>query len=156
MVGAAVVVLAPGLGTTAAQAAPFVYVTNGLRGNVAQFDVGPGGALSPKSPATVPAGGAPFAVAVSPDGGSAYVANQLSDISQFDLGPGGALSPKSPAAVPVGGIPQALAVSPLPRVPTSKNQCKNSGWRSFAQFRNQGQCVAFVNTSRPVSHRPGP
>jgi hypothetical protein len=110
MVGAAVVVLALGLGTTAAQAAPFVYVTNGLRGNVAQFDVGAGGALSPKSP----------------------------------------------AAVPVGGIPQALAVSPLPRVPTSKNQCKNSGWRSFAQFRNQGQCVAFVNTSRPASHRPGP
>ena len=28
--------------------------------------------------------------------------------------------------------------------PTSKDQCKNGGWRSFG-FRNQGQCVNFVN-----------
>jgi hypothetical protein len=30
-------------------------------------------------------------------------------------------------------------------VPTSKDQCKNGGWRTFGDlFRNQGQCVAFV------------
>lgn len=34
--------------------------------------------------------------------------------------------------------------------PTSKDQCKKGGWRSFtdaagAPFRNQGQCVAFTN-----------
>ncbi len=29
--------------------------------------------------------------------------------------------------------------------PTSKDQCKNLGWMNFS-FRNQGQCVAFVNT----------
>jgi hypothetical protein len=28
--------------------------------------------------------------------------------------------------------------------PTSKNQCKQGGWREFPQFKNQGQCVAFV------------
>jgi hypothetical protein len=29
--------------------------------------------------------------------------------------------------------------------PTSKDQCKNGGWRNFGStFRNQGQCVAFV------------
>ena len=27
--------------------------------------------------------------------------------------------------------------------PTSKDQCKNGGWRNFG-FRNQGQCVSFV------------
>ena len=27
---------------------------------------------------------------------------------------------------------------------TSKSQCKNGGWRNFPQFRNQGQCVSFV------------
>jgi hypothetical protein len=29
--------------------------------------------------------------------------------------------------------------------PTSKDQCKNGGWRNYGDtFRNQGQCVAFV------------
>jgi hypothetical protein len=29
-------------------------------------------------------------------------------------------------------------------VPTSKEQFKNGGWRNFPQFKNQGQCIAFV------------
>jgi uncharacterized membrane protein len=31
--------------------------------------------------------------------------------------------------------------------PTSKDQCKHGGWRSFTNpsFKNQGQCVAYVN-----------
>jgi hypothetical protein len=29
--------------------------------------------------------------------------------------------------------------------PTSKDQCKNGGWRNFPQFKNEGQCIAFVN-----------
>jgi hypothetical protein len=32
-----------------------------------------------------------------------------------------------------------------PPLPTSKAQCKNDGWRYFPQFKNQGQCIAFVN-----------
>ena len=31
-----------------------------------------------------------------------------------------------------------------PLLPTSKAQCKNGGWRNYPQFKNQGQCVAFV------------
>jgi len=32
-----------------------------------------------------------------------------------------------------------------PALPTSKEQCKNDGWKAFGEaFRNQGQCVAFV------------
>jgi hypothetical protein len=32
-----------------------------------------------------------------------------------------------------------------PRAPASKDQCKNGGWRQFGTtFKNQGQCVAFV------------
>jgi hypothetical protein len=37
----------------------------------------------------------------------------------------------------VGGPP------PVPEVPTSKEQCKKGGYEAF-DFRNQGQCVAFV------------
>jgi hypothetical protein len=32
-----------------------------------------------------------------------------------------------------------------PPLPTSKEQCKKGGWRNFPQFKNQGQCIAFVN-----------
>ena len=28
--------------------------------------------------------------------------------------------------------------------PTSKDQCKKNGWKNFPQFKNQGQCVSFV------------
>jgi hypothetical protein len=34
----------------------------------------------------------------------------------------------------------------LLNVPTSKEQCKNGGWRNFPQFKNQGDCVSFVAT----------
>jgi hypothetical protein len=43
-----------------------VYVALASGGSVSQYDVGPGGGLSPKSPATVAAGNGPFGVAVSP------------------------------------------------------------------------------------------
>jgi hypothetical protein len=86
---------------------------------------------------------------VSADGKSVYVAsgtvtNNFS-VSQYDVGVGGTLSPKSPATVAAGRGPAfGIAVTPLPRLPTSKDQCKHGGWRTFPQFKNQGQCVAFV------------
>ncbi len=33
-----------------------------------------------------------------------------------------------------------------PSLPTSKEQCKNGGWRDYPQFKNQGDCVSFVAT----------
>ena len=127
-----------------------VYVTGGrqdLSGfSVSQYDVGAGGALSPKSPATVATGRYPSGVAVSPDGGSVYVPSELDDsVFQYDVGAGGALSPKSPATVATGASPEGIAVSPAAHVPASKDQCKHGGWRNFPQFKNQGQCIAFVN-----------
>ena len=35
----------------------------------------------------------------------------------------------------------------LLNVPTSKEQCKNAGWRNYPQFKNQGDCVSFVATN---------
>ena len=64
--------------------------------NVSQYDVGAGGTLRPKSPATVAAGGGPVGVAVSPDGQSVYVTNHFSDnVSQYNVGAGGALPPRA-------------------------------------------------------------
>ena len=44
-----------------------------------------------------------------------------------------------------GASPEGIAVSPAAQVPASKDQCKHGGWRNFPQFKNQGQCIAFVN-----------
>jgi hypothetical protein len=45
--------------------------------------------------------------------------------------------------------PPTLAVIPIVRIPTSKDDCKHGGWRSFTDdegtpFRNQGECIRFV------------
>jgi hypothetical protein len=38
-----------------------------------------------------------------------------------------------------------IVVTDAQPLPTSKEQCKNGGWRDFGDtFKNQGQCVAFV------------
>jgi hypothetical protein len=39
-----------------------------------------------------------------------------------------------------------LTVHDAAATPTSKDQCKNGGWRDFPQFKNQGDCVSFAAT----------
>jgi hypothetical protein len=39
-----------------------------------------------------------------------------------------------------------IVVVDAPPLPTSKDQCKNGGWRAFGVFKNQGDCVSFVAT----------
>jgi len=95
-----------------------VYVSNsysgeGRNGTISQYNVGSGGKLSPKSPATVAAGREPFGLAITPNGKNLYVANSGgNDLWQYSVGPGGKLSPKSPARVATGAAPVAVAVSP--------------------------------------------
>jgi DNA-binding beta-propeller fold protein YncE len=131
-----------------------LYVISGGRagsppgtGSVWLYDIDPStGALSHKDPADLDRGGYPEAIAVSADGRSAYVTNGGDNyLWQYDIDPtDGALSPKNPATVATDGLPGNLAVGPLPRVPTSQGECTRGGWRVFVQFKNQGQCVAFV------------
>ena len=40
-----------------------------------------------------------------------------------------------------------VTVTPTSVAPTSKDQCKKGGWRNYPQFKNQGQCVKFVNVN---------
>jgi hypothetical protein len=39
-----------------------------------------------------------------------------------------------------------IVVTDAPPSPTSTEQCKNGGWRTFGVFKNQGDCVSFVAT----------
>jgi DNA-binding beta-propeller fold protein YncE len=79
---------------------------------VSQYDVGAGGALISKSPASVASGTAPVAIAMSPDGKSVYVANSGDNtISQYHVGNGGGLSAMTPTTVASGSGPSGIAVS---------------------------------------------
>ena len=43
-----------------------------------------------------------------------------------------------------------VTIVDAPPVPTSKDQCKNGGWRNYGTtFKNQGQCVEFVQLGHP-------
>ncbi len=50
----------------------------------------------------------------------------------------------------IGGSPSLLEnftssqTQPTPSEPTSKQQCMNGGYKNYSQFKNQGQCVAYV------------
>jgi hypothetical protein len=37
-----------------------------------------------------------------------------------------------------------IVVTDAQPFPTTKDDCKNGGWRNFPDFKSQGQCVAFV------------
>jgi hypothetical protein len=61
---------------------------------------------------------------------------------------GSATDCSTPLTVPdqlTSGRAVVFDATPLP---TSKGQCKNGGWRNFPQFKNQGDCVSFVNTGK--------
>ncbi len=90
-----------------------------------QYDIGPAGALSAKSPATVAlprAGGLgsqPSGISLRPDGSSAYVTDQTGAVYQLDVDAAGALTVKSPGFVRLGTdangsarTPAQLAITP--------------------------------------------
>ena len=55
----------------------------------------------------------------------------------------------TPTATPT----PTLTATPTARTPTSKDACKNEGWRSLTRadgspFKNQGDCIQYVNTGK--------
>jgi DNA-binding beta-propeller fold protein YncE len=80
--------------------------------DVSQYDRAGSGALTPKTIPTIPAGSAPNAVAVTPDGKNVYVVNKGgNNISQYSIdATTGSLLPESPPTVATGVSPQAIAV----------------------------------------------
>lgn len=87
-------------------------------GKVDQYNVGSGGALTPKGAGAVTTGRFPSNVAVRPDGRSVYVSLDVEGfdienaVAQFDAAADGTLTPKSPTAVAGADPPLGLAVSP--------------------------------------------
>lgn len=100
-----------------------VYAFCGLD-SIEQYDVGSGGALTPKSSATVSSAGdggfepwgrdSAQSLAISPNGENVYALGGGGDnnVYQFTVGAGGELSAMSPATVAAGAGPSAIVVSP--------------------------------------------
>lgn len=103
-----------------------VYVASNSNSTIAQFTIGPGGALTAGTPASVPTVDTPASVpptvggsdgiATSPNGLYVYMVNGsmsgAGGVSQFTVGAGGTLSPDTPLSVNGGDVPWAIAVSP--------------------------------------------
>ncbi len=94
----------------------------------------------------------PFGVSVTPDNSRIYVANagfgNYGNVTVID-----AASNTVTNTIPVGDGPFAFGqflLSLRQTRPTSRDQCKNDGWRSFSNptFKNQGDCVSFVSAGK--------
>ena len=119
------------------------YVTNDFSNTVSVID-----AATNTVVATIPVGIAPFGVAITPDGTRAYVANAGSNtVSVISTATNTVVT-----AVPVAPVPRWIAITPAPLSPKNKEQCKHGGYRKFGPpvgpFKNQGQCVSYVEHHR--------
>jgi len=102
----------------------YTYVANtlgGSGGSISQYSIGPNGALTPLSPATVStAGNNPRYIAADPLGRYVYASNVSSNtVAQFAVGADGSLTPMATPTVLMGTLaggklyyPSALAVHP--------------------------------------------
>jgi YVTN family beta-propeller protein len=88
-----------------------------------------------------------FAAPITQDGARAYVTNAFG----FSLSVIDTASNTVVDTVRVGYGPFGVAMTPGIGPPTNKNQCKKGGWRFFAiprKFKNQGDCISFVNAGK--------
>ena len=91
--------------------------------------------------AVINAGGALPFLGVTPDGTKLYIDANMG-VTIIDTATN-TISTNIQLGHTMGGV----AFGTLPEVPHSKNDCKDSGFQRFSvlAFRNQGQCVKYVN-----------
>ena len=65
------------------------------------------------------------------------------------LAPANCAAPLSPAAAANAVVQGDIVVVDASPRPVTKDDCKQSGWRRFATFRSQGDCVSSVASRRP-------
>jgi 6-phosphogluconolactonase (cycloisomerase 2 family) len=104
---------------------------------IAQLDVDPDGAVSPKTPATVPALGPISTVVITPDGRSVYTTDGTNHVLQFDVGAGGTLTAKTPPSVTGGPAMVDLAVRPN-QGPTASFSANSAAAGSATGFDGSG------------------
>jgi YVTN family beta-propeller protein len=99
--------------------------------------------------------GQTFEIAIAPDGSGAYVGTfglnaVIATITVIDTATDTVSATLSDGVTCPSGFfgPYGIAITPASLVPTSKEDCKNGGYRRFGPpagpFRNQGQCISYV------------
>jgi YVTN family beta-propeller protein len=86
-------------------------------------------------------------VAITPDGTRAYVTHSCSNTVSVI----GTTSNTVVATVGVGANPIGVAITPGVGPATNKDQCEKGDWKTFTipeKFKNQGDCVSFVNRKK--------
>lgn len=81
---------------------------------------------------------------LSPGSNIRAFAINVGDTSANDLGLDGYLDK---VVVEVSGDATTFDFEPAPVNPTNKDECKVGGWEAFG-FKNQGQCIRFVETGK--------
>jgi len=99
--------------------------------------------------ATIPTSFLAVYLAITPDGSRVYVTSEHefdSEVIVIDTATNSIIT-----TIPVMRFGFRIAIRPGPRSPQTKEECKNGGWRNFGPpagpFKNQGQCVSFVERS---------
>ena len=99
---------------------------------------------------TIPLGNfnTPTDSALTPDAARLYLPNVQNTVSVIDTATNTLV-----ATIPNIGCPGSahmIAIAEVPRVPKSKSDCKGGGYLEFGlpagPFRNQGQCIQYVET----------
>ena len=123
----------------------FAYVVNILSDNVSVISIATNIVV-----ATVPVGTSPRGIAIEPIGAFAYVADRNSgSVSVINT-----TTNMVVATIPVGVGPESIAFQVPTQGPTDIQQCKNGAWGTFTNpiFKNQGDCVSFVNRMNHTSN----
>ena len=78
-------------------------------------------------------------------GGGSDFCSTAASVSSCTISPGAGTQPIAGSSAGDAQVTLSYSV-----VPTSKDQCKNGGWRTFTNptFKNQGDCVSYVTTGR--------
>jgi YVTN family beta-propeller protein len=82
---------------------------------------------------------------ITPDGSRAYVGT-FTSVTVIDTATNTVITTVADGLPCVTG----MAITPAPLIPTSKDDCKDGGYKRFGApagpFRNQGQCVSFIES----------
>jgi len=122
-----------------------IYVSNAGSNRVSVLDTSTNAVIN-----TIPLGNfnTPTDSALTPDAARLYLPNVQNTVSVIDTATNTLV-----ATIPNIGCPGSahrIAIAEVPRVPKSKSDCKGGGYLEFGPpagpFRNQGQCIQYVET----------
>ena len=135
-----------------------LYVANPADDTLSQFGIGSDGRLTALSPATLPTGDGPSAIAIGLLGGPAviYVVNAgapgtAGSVSQFSEAVGGALTPSSALPVAAGINPSAMAVDGAHSTAYVASNCEGAQCSGLIRQFSAGAGDGLTDTGVSVS-----